>query len=104
MVVSKATVRFVTEMANPKTYKRVWDSFGSPSIWSLDAFVSDEAVSTKPATGVGLTGALAGLGSSAVIDAVGLDSLVLYVVAGPPAGVLVGQRRPTSVSDEIWFG
>ena len=98
MVVSKATVRFVTEMANPQMYKRVWDSFGLPSVRSPDAFVSDdEDMSTEPATGVGPTGALAGLRSSAFID--GVWSLVLCALAGPPA--VVGQHRPTLVSDEI---
>lgn len=72
MVVSKATARFVTEIANARTYKRVWDSFGPPSVWSTDAFVSDEAMSTKGATRVGWTGALVGLRSTAVIDAAGL--------------------------------
>lgn len=68
MVVSKATRRFVTEMANPTTYKRVWDSFGPPSVGSPNAFVSDEFMSTSRATGVVWGGAFAGVRSAAMVD------------------------------------
>ena len=57
MTVSNATTRPVTEMASPRTYKRVWDSSGSLSVWppELDEFAfvseSDEAMSTISTTG-----------------------------------------------------